>query len=57
VHLFDELGMDDRILYASDYPHHDFDDPGRVLPASLIGHERRRKMLSTNAERLFRFAD
>jgi predicted TIM-barrel fold metal-dependent hydrolase len=57
VDLFDELAMDDSILYASDYPHHDFDDPERVLPASLIGQDRRRKLLSTNAERLFRFGD
>jgi predicted TIM-barrel fold metal-dependent hydrolase len=55
VHLLDELGMDDRILYASDYPHHDFDDPNRILPASLIGAERRGKILARNADEVFRF--
>jgi predicted TIM-barrel fold metal-dependent hydrolase len=56
VQMLDHLAMDDRILYASDDPHHDFDAPDRVLPASVIGQERRKKILSTNAEHVFRFA-
>ena len=39
--LFEHLDMDDHIVFASDYPHWDFDDPTRVLPASVIGAERR----------------
>jgi predicted TIM-barrel fold metal-dependent hydrolase len=42
-------------VFSSDYPHWDFDDPDRVLPASLIGAERRAKILHENAERLFNF--
>ena len=38
--LLEQLGMDDRIMFASDYPHWDFDDPRRVLPKSL-GNELR----------------
>jgi uncharacterized protein len=53
--LLDQLGMDDRIMFASDYPHWDFDDPRRVLPKSL-GRELRSKILRENAEGLFRFA-
>jgi predicted TIM-barrel fold metal-dependent hydrolase len=53
--LLDQLAMDDRLMYASDYPHHDFDAPDRVLPASVIGAERRRNILTVNAERVFRF--
>jgi uncharacterized protein len=53
--LLDMMQMDERIMFSSDYPHWDFDDPTRVLPASLIGAERREKIMVGNAERLFRF--
>jgi predicted TIM-barrel fold metal-dependent hydrolase len=56
VQLLDQIGMDDHIMFSSDYPHWDFDDPDRVLPASAIGHERRVDILHRNAERLFNFA-
>jgi predicted TIM-barrel fold metal-dependent hydrolase len=52
--LIDELGMSDRIMFASDYPHWDFDDPRRVLPKSL-GNELRSKIMRENADQLFRF--
>jgi len=53
--MFAHLDMDDRVLFASDYPHWDFDDLNRVLPAAVIGRERRERILSTNAEKAFRF--
>jgi predicted TIM-barrel fold metal-dependent hydrolase len=53
--LFDQLDMDNRILFASDYPHHDFDDPTRVLSASVIGRERREQILASNALDVMRF--
>jgi predicted TIM-barrel fold metal-dependent hydrolase len=56
VDVLDQLDMDDRIMFASDYPHWDFDDPERVLPASLIGAERRKRILSENALSFFDFA-
>jgi predicted TIM-barrel fold metal-dependent hydrolase len=49
VETFDMIGMSDRILFASDYPHHDFDAPDRVLPASLVGSDFRRMVMSGNA--------
>jgi predicted TIM-barrel fold metal-dependent hydrolase len=55
VKLFEHLDLDDRILFSSDYPHFDFDDPNRVLPASVIGAERRARILSTNAASAFPF--
>jgi predicted TIM-barrel fold metal-dependent hydrolase len=54
--VLDQLDMSDRIMFASDYPHWDFDDPRRVLPKSL-GQELRDKIMRENASGLFRFGD
>jgi predicted TIM-barrel fold metal-dependent hydrolase len=53
--LLDQIDMDDRILFASDYPHWDYDDPGRTLTRAEIGAERREKILTKNALELFDF--
>jgi hypothetical protein len=53
VEVFEHLDMDDHILFASDYPHHDFDAPDRILPN--VGAELRNKIFSLNAEALFDF--
>jgi hypothetical protein len=45
----------DKILFASDYPHWDFDDPFLALPPSLNA-ERREKIYSGNAKALYGFA-
>ena len=51
--LFDQLGMDDRICFATDYPHWDFDSPERAIP-KVLGEERRRLILRDNAHALYR---
>jgi predicted TIM-barrel fold metal-dependent hydrolase len=38
--VFDWVGLD-RILFASDYPHWDYDDPNRALSVRLTPAERR----------------
>jgi predicted TIM-barrel fold metal-dependent hydrolase len=43
----------DRIMFSSDYPHWDFDDPFVSLPPSLTD-EQRRKIYSGNARALYR---
>jgi predicted TIM-barrel fold metal-dependent hydrolase len=43
----------DKILFASDYPHWDFDDPVLALPPNL-SKERRRMIYSDNAKALYR---
>lgn len=45
----------DRLLFATDYPHWDFDDPMHALPRGLAP-ERRRKIEAENARRLFRLS-
>lgn len=53
--LFELGGFQDRIMYASDYPHWDFDSPDDALPPSLP-KETRRKILHENACRLYGLA-
>ena len=43
----------DKIMFSSDYPHWDFDDPWVALPPSLDA-ERRAKIFSENARALYR---
>ncbi|MSP11643.1 MAG: amidohydrolase [Chloroflexi bacterium] len=53
LHLF---GGEDSVMYASDWPHHDFDHPNKVLqlPLSL---EAKRKLMGGNAAKLFNLQD
>jgi predicted TIM-barrel fold metal-dependent hydrolase len=53
--FLDYLDMTDRIVFSSDYPHWDRDDPDRVLLPSIVGDDVRERILSTNARRLFGF--
>jgi uncharacterized protein len=53
--LLEQLDMTDHIMFASDYPHWDFDDPRRVLPKAL-GADLRDAIFRSNAQRLFGFA-
>jgi predicted TIM-barrel fold metal-dependent hydrolase len=55
--LLAQLDMDDHIMFASDYPHWDFDDPSRVLSGSAMTPELRAKIGSENALRLIPFPD
>jgi predicted TIM-barrel fold metal-dependent hydrolase len=45
----------DRILFASDYPHWDFDDPVRAIPPNL-SDEQRRMIFAGNARKVFGLA-
>jgi len=52
--LLQHIDMDDRFLFATDYPHWDFDSPSQALPPSLAP-ELRRKILAENAAALYGF--
>jgi predicted TIM-barrel fold metal-dependent hydrolase len=53
--FLDELGIIERILFSSDYPHWDFDAPDRALPRELSA-EVRRGVLFDHAADLYGFA-
>ncbi len=50
--LLEQLDMDDRIMFSTDYPHWDFDAPDMALPVRLPA-DLRRKILHDNAARLY----
>lgn len=55
---FDELllqmGMNERLMFATDYPHWDFDSPGLALPPRL-DPDLRQAIMADNAMGLYRF--
>ena len=53
VETMAHLGGADRIVFASDWPHHDFDHP-RALVKLPLTPEQRRKIMGENAVKLFK---
>jgi len=51
--LLEQLGMNDRLMFATDYPHWDFDAPDEAVPLSL-DPELRKRILADNAKVLYR---
>ncbi len=45
----------DKLLFASDYPHWDFDDPFRAFPAGITDVHKR-QILTTNGKAVYRLA-
>jgi predicted TIM-barrel fold metal-dependent hydrolase len=50
---FVRAGLQDKLMFASDYPHWDMDSPLRAFPPSL-GEEALSRILALNAARLYR---
>ncbi len=46
--LFEEANAGDLLMFSSDYPHYDYDPPGKALPRSL-DDDVKRKILAGNA--------
>jgi predicted TIM-barrel fold metal-dependent hydrolase len=47
------MQMDDHIVFSTDYPHWNFDDPRRVITPARFGAELQRRVLFDNAASLF----
>lgn len=54
LYMLEMIGRDDFLLFATDYPHWDFDAPDRALPAAVEG-DLRRKILVENAAAVYGF--
>ena len=54
--LIEHLAMDDRMLFATDYPHWDFDAPDQALPARL-SPSFQRNIMAENARKLYGFEE
>jgi uncharacterized protein len=54
VRLLDDLGMNDRLMFSTDYPHWDFDAPDTAIPPGIPA-DVRRDIMAENARALYRF--
>ena len=51
--MLDAIDMPDRIMFATDYPHWDFDAPDRAFPVKLEA-DFKRAVMAGNAQRLYK---
>lgn len=51
--LLADLEMDDKIMFATDYPHWDFDSPEEAIPATLPP-DLRQKIFGENAKKVYK---
>ncbi len=50
---FEAINAETQLLYASDWPHWDFDSPSVIWDLSFLDEEAKRNILGRNANRLF----
>ena len=53
---FDAIDARTQLLYASDWPHWDFDAPSVIYDLPFLDEEAKRNILGRNANRLFNLA-
>jgi predicted TIM-barrel fold metal-dependent hydrolase len=54
LQVIEHLGSDDMLMFSTDYPHWDYDNPDRAFPVRLPD-ALKRKIFSENARALYRF--
>jgi predicted TIM-barrel fold metal-dependent hydrolase len=54
LQVIEHLGSDDMLMFSTDYPHWDFDDPDRAFPVRLPP-ALKQKIFSENARALYAF--
>ena len=53
LQLLEQLDMNDRLMFATDYPHWDFDAPDQAFPVR-IPNDLKRRIMVENAHSLYR---
>ena len=53
LQLLEQLDMNDRLIFATDYPHWDFDAPDQAFPVR-IPNDLKRRIMVENAHALYR---
>jgi len=51
---FDAIKAETQLLFASDWPHWDFDTPGKLAGLPFLSEQAKRNILGENARRLFK---
>ena len=54
LQLLEQMDMNDRLMFATDYPHWDFDSPDQCFPVELPT-PLKRDILAENARKLYKF--
>lgn len=49
----EKMKADTQLLYASDWPHWDFDPPGSIANLPFLSQQAKKNILGLNAARLF----
>lgn len=52
-HIIEMLGGPDRLMYASDYPHWDYDRPSVITDIGFLSQDEKESILGRNAEEVF----
>jgi len=55
--FFDIMDGENTFMYASDWPHWDYDEPGAIADLPFLSEEGRRKIMGETALRVFRFTE
>jgi len=53
AYIFEMIHAESQLLYASDYPHWDFDLPSRIYDLPFLTEKAKRRILGKNALELF----
>ena len=51
--VIEMIGGADRLLYASDYPHWDYDPPSAITDLSILSEDEKKRILSGTANEVF----
>jgi predicted TIM-barrel fold metal-dependent hydrolase len=52
---FEMINAKTQLMYASDWPHYDFDAPSVIWDLPFLDEEAKRNILGLNAQRVFNF--